>query len=260
MGTTSRLDLVVVAFLTLLAVAQAFLWDTIVLVRLAIALPLVTLFPGYAITAAAFPKLTLGLVERIVFSLGISLGTSSLGALILNWTPWGLQSRSWAVLLGIVSLGGCAVAVKRRGDERWIGTLRVGTGLGFRQVVLLLLGLILMTGAAGVSYISAGQPTTPGFTQLWMLPSAGSENNAVSLGVKNMEGVALTYRLQLLAGGTTVREWAAIELTPGGEWGTTVQIPSIQLDDAEVEARLFRKAGPGIVYRQVKLSQGWRSR
>lgn len=225
-----------------------------------LALPFVLILPGYVITGAVFPRGALGSIERLTVSLGLSLSVTVLGGVALNWTPWGLQPESWAVLLGgITVIAGGVTLVHYRRFYNGVA-IRPRVPLRPREGVLLALAAVLALGALGIARVGASTQQTPGFTQLWMLPSAGAGSGTVSLGVKNMEGVALTYRLQLLAGGTTIREWEAIELTPGGEWGTTVQIPSIQPDDAEVEARIVREDVPGIIYRQVKLSQGWQAR
>jgi hypothetical protein len=57
-------------------------------------LPLVLVLPGYAVTAALFPNRSLGVPERLVFSLGLSVAIVVLGGLLLNVTPFGVRAEA----------------------------------------------------------------------------------------------------------------------------------------------------------------------
>ena len=78
-----------------------------------VTLPLVFILPGYALTCALLPTVKFG-AERFVLSLGLSLAAVIVGGLLLNLTPFGLQTDSWAILLGGITLGASAVAIVRR--------------------------------------------------------------------------------------------------------------------------------------------------
>ncbi|WP_262176614.1 DUF1616 domain-containing protein [Haloarcula laminariae] len=83
----------------------------------------VLLGPGYALTAALFPRrasteaggrVTLSGLERVVFTVGLSIVTVPLLALFLNYTRWGITA--WSVVLTLVwfVLVAAAVAAVRR--------------------------------------------------------------------------------------------------------------------------------------------------
>src|SRR5438067_5670942 len=111
-------DIFVVAAITLVATVLALLVPPdIVFIRI-LTLPLVLVLPGYALTSALFPGRSLGVPERLVFSLSLSLAIAILGGLALNLTPWGLGTDSWAVLVASITLVACAVAlIRRRGQS-----------------------------------------------------------------------------------------------------------------------------------------------
>lgn len=107
-------DLPVVMVIAGLSAVLAMVMPANSIVRLIGALPLVLFLPGYAITAALFLPRSLGIPERLLFSLGLSVSVTALAGLALNLTPWGLQTGTWAIALaGIVVLSG-AIAWRRR--------------------------------------------------------------------------------------------------------------------------------------------------
>ena len=82
--------------------------------RLIGALPLTLVLPGYAIVALTFARRPLGWPHLFVLSLGISLMVLTLGALVLNYGPGGIQSVTWAILLFVVVLAASRGAALRR--------------------------------------------------------------------------------------------------------------------------------------------------
>jgi uncharacterized membrane protein len=220
------------------------------------ALPLVLALPGYALSVAAFPGRALGAAERIAFSFGVSLAVAALGGLLLNWTPWGLQATSWALLLSGVTLGASAVGVLRRRGRPVADPDRPGTEFNRRQGLLLGLAALVVTGAVGVAHAGATHHRTAGFTQLWILPADRAGQNAVRLGVSNSELEGSTYRLQLVVEDRAVLEWPSLRLGPGGQWETTVVLPTGQAGAGTVDAVLYRLDAPGSAYRRVVLWPG----
>ena len=219
------------------------------------------MLPGYALTASVFPRRSLGAVECLVFSLGLSLVIVVLGGLVLNWTPFGLRASSWSVLLGSITLGACVVALaRRRGQSIPAAGLSgiKGIGLTFRQGLLLGLAVVIMCGAIAVSNIGAAQQPFPGFTQLWILPAGGADpKNAVHLGVSNMESTAMEYRLAVNVDRKVVRVWPSIDLKPNEKWQTTLVLPqTAHIGALRVEAVLYRTNAPTTIYRHVVLWLG----
>ena len=254
-------DILVVIAITLVAAVLALLVPPdIVLIRI-LTLPLVLVLPGHALTAAVFPKRTLGVPERLVFSLGLSLVIVIMGGLVLNLTPFGLRTSSWAVLLGGITLGASGVSlIRQRGQSIfasggwWVGNV----GLTLRQGLLLGLATVIVCGAVAVSIIGAERQSYPGFTQLWILPTGGANpKNIVRLGVSNMESTAMEYRLAVNVDGKVVKEWPFIDLEPNEKWeATLVLAPTGSAGTARVEADLYRAGAPTTIYRHVVLWLG----
>src|SRR4051794_9717466 len=109
-----HLDLVVVAALAVAQLGLAFVSNFEGPLRVAVGLPAVVFAPGYALTAAVWPRGGLTSAERFALSLGLSLSLATLGGLALYATGVGLWPIPWAVLLGVPTLIGSQVAIRRR--------------------------------------------------------------------------------------------------------------------------------------------------
>jgi len=249
-------DIFAVVAITLVAAVSALLVPPgVVLIRIS-ALPLVLVLPGYALTCALFHNRSLGVAERLVYSLGLSLVVVILGGLVLNLTQFGLRASSWAVLLAGITLGASAVAlVRRRGQSTPApGWLRAGNvGLTWRQGLLLGLAATIACGAVAVSVVGAERQSYAGFTQLWILQAGGSNaGTVVRLGVRNKESTAVEYRLDVNVDGKLVKEWPAIDLEQNGQWEATLVLPPTG-SATSVEADLYRTDAPAAIYRHVVL-------
>lgn len=252
-------DLLVVIALTLIAVMLAFVVPASNMVLRIWTLPLIFILPGYALTSALFGKRSFGLLERIVFSLGLSLVGVILGGLVLNLTPFGMRANSWAAFLGSVTLGASVIALVR---QRWQGISLSHLpgvrkiGLTFSQALLLGLAVLIIGGAVAVSIHGAEQQPYAGFTQLWILPADGSARakDAVRLGVNNMEATVTDYRLVVTMDGRLLTQWTSLDLKPNQQWNTTLLLPQAQhTGSIKVEVMLYRTATPTTIYRQATL-------
>jgi hypothetical protein len=267
MGTRSR-DLAIVCGLAALGVSVTLIDLSLPLLRLLLGLPLLLFCLGYALAAAFFPARARAFArepgdpeparrwpEWLLFALGLSLGTTILGGYLLNWTPWGLQPASWAVLLGGVTAGASVVAVVLR--QRHSPPLAPAPvwrlSLGRRPAVLFGGAALLVVLAFGVAQAGARTVPDSAFTQLWILPGSASGPATVRVGLRNQEPVALRYRLVVDVGGTRAAEWPALALDPGATWEATVVLPAGAPATAPVAAGLYRAAQPATVYRQVTL-------
>jgi Protein of unknown function (DUF1616) len=221
--------------------------------RLVLALPLVLFLPGYAITAALFPKRPFGLPELLLFSVGLSLTATIIGGFVLNWTPWGMQTKSWAILAAGVTVGASLVAAMRQRRAQPVVAAPVKIGLDVRQGLLLGLAAIVAGAAIGLAQTPMPSSGVLGYTLLWLLPAGDGNPQAVRLGMSSQELTPTTYRLQLNVDGQVVREYSPITLVPGDEWEDVVELTS---ESSIVEALLYRLEAPEIVYRQVWLRRG----
>lgn len=254
-------DILVVIVLTIIVLVLAFVLPPDWVPGRILTLPLVLVLPGYALTSALFSMPVPEVPKRLVLSLGLSLVIVVLGGLMLNLTPWGLSTGSWAVYLSGITLGSSAIALvlRRRQSIPASGWLRVGNiGLNFRQRLLLGLAALIVCGAVVVSIIGAEQQPYPGFTQLWVLPSSGANpKNAVLLGVSNMELTTMEYRLAVNVDGKVVKEWPSINLNSHEKWEATLLLPQTgSVGTAKVEADLYRVNAPTTIYRYVVLWLG----
>lgn len=225
-------------------------------VRLVVALPLLFVLPGYAVTAALFPKRSLGIPEQVLYSVGLSLAVVMVGGFALHWTPWGLQAESWVIFLFCVTLGASVIARMRRRRGWSVVTTPLNVGLDSRQGLLLGLAALVVVAAVGLSRTPMPPQGIQGYTLLWILPAGDGNPNAVRLGVSSREFTPTEYRLQVLVEGQIAQEWPALQLAPGEEWETAVSVPGNSSNTRTVEATLYRLDAPSVVYRRVTLRRG----
>jgi uncharacterized membrane protein len=223
--------------------------------QLPFALPMVFLLPGYALLSAISPRHRFRRTEQVVLSIGLSIMLLILGGFLLNWTPWGLQARTWTVGLGALTLVACVVALVRRTNGPTFSPLIVQTGLTVGQGMLLALTVVIAALAWTIAHRAAEVLPPSHFTQLWILPAEGQEQGAVEVGIYCMEADTTRYTLQVSVGGAITR-WPVIELEPDESWEVTVNLP--ETADAEyVHAELYRLDAQGNEpYRRVTL---WRT-
>ena len=210
--------------------------------------------PGYAISAALFPHGALRLPERALLVLALSVAVIILGGLALNVTPWGLQTKSWIVLLVGVSLVAGAVAVIRRRTLQEVVTLAPQThaGIGLPQALVTMLALLIAIAAFKYASIPAPAQGIQGYTLLWMLPPQTNQAGVIQFGIESKELTQTQYSLQLKVEGQVVYEWKSISLAPNEQWRQNVQLSVSGLaNGAPVEALLYRQDAPGNPYRQA---------
>ncbi|MFX0096481.1 MAG: DUF1616 domain-containing protein [Candidatus Hodarchaeota archaeon] len=63
----------------------------------------VLFLPGYALTAALFPKKELDFSEQVAISFGLSLVVTTLLSLVLNFTPWGIALSPILICLTLIT-------------------------------------------------------------------------------------------------------------------------------------------------------------
>ncbi len=243
-----RYDLALAAGLALVAIAFALMGLKIPLLSGPLAAVLVLLLPGYALTAAIYPWPTLGLPERALLSLGLSLTLSALSGLLLNLLPGGLSRVGWTLLLAALTLAACAIAQVRRGRRPRRALPGPGPGPGWRNSLRYAPALLVLGSAFGVAVTGALNEPKAGFTQLWMLP-VSAESRTVQLGVRNSESAPTGYRLELRVAGQRVEQWEQLRLAPGESWETRATLP----EAGWAEAVLYREDAPEAVYRRTLL-------
>lgn len=243
-------DLYLILFITLAALLSALLGVQWPVIRTLFALPLVFLFPGYALIAALYTN-RVDTATHLVGGIALSIATAGLGGLVLHFTGLGLTPVMWMVLLSAITVAAAVVALLRRGRA----PMPAGAGLQLNASQILLFGaaLVLVGVAVWVARDGAARQEYPGFTQLWMLPhtdasSAGASD--VQIGIRNDERQTVTYRLVVTLDEDVAEEWDTISLDNGQQWTTTFAPDS---EGHILEARLYRLDQTDDVYRVVSL-------
>ena len=73
-------------------------------VRIVLTLPVILFIPGYCLIAVLFPKKEdIGLVERIMLSIGFSIAIVPLIGFGLNFTPWGIRLEPLVISLILIT-------------------------------------------------------------------------------------------------------------------------------------------------------------
>jgi hypothetical protein len=218
-------------------------------VALVFAAPLVLILPGYAITAAAFARRGLPWPQFLLLSLALSLATLVLGSLLLNYAG-GIHPLSWAILLLLVVLGACRVAAMRRGDSAkgpaWPRPRPRGPQLA------MLLGAVAMAVVAlvlGSSAVPAKDAL--GYTQLWILPTAGSGGSKAQVGVRSEQQSSVNFDLRVRIGADRLLR-RSFRLAPGETRLVKLRAPPGSSGVIPVVATLLRHNRPFKVYRRVK--------
>jgi len=242
--------------------------------RLLMALLLVFILPGYAISTALFPggpnQERLGLSVRLLFMLMASISNAILGGLVLSQTTWGVQTTSWTIWLSTVTLISALITWLRRqrtpadpvGNwlvSLWQGLFTLGERLGLRWrdglwLALALVGVIMVLRMA---QLPAAPHGLRGYSMLWIAPGhktgADAGGQLIQVGVRSQEFEPVAYKVQVTADGQLIQEWPAIQLDPNQQWMATLGLESTLPADVTVEASLYRLDQPNIRYRWVVL-------
>ncbi len=245
-----NLDLTAVTILAVVGLLAAALTDLSPLIRGLLGVPLVIALPGYALTAVLIPdRAALGRTERTVLAVGMSIAVVILVALGLNQLPAGITNLTVAVAVSAITLLCTAVAAIRRrrepaaapadpadaDDAQHEASKRFGPEL-------LALAVILTVAAVFVAVLGTVQAPQPGFTQLWMLD--GATANSIQVGIRDQEGSAIQYRLEIETQGQILRT-SEIDLASGQEALQTINLPALSGSSPQtVTARLYRLDQP----------------
>ena len=73
--------------------------NPIIYIRYALGLIFVLFMPGYAFIKALFPTKELDNFERLALSIGMSLAIVPIFVLLLNYTPWGINTATVTISL-----------------------------------------------------------------------------------------------------------------------------------------------------------------
>jgi len=226
--------------LVVLALVAAIILSPSSILRIILGLPFLLFFPGYTLIAALFPKKqSLGGIERIALSFGLSIAVVPLIGLILNYTPWGIRLYPILISLTVFILAMSGVAWYRRRslteDERFKVSFEIGSpfwrGQSTVDRVLSVVLVLAIVGAIGtLGYVIATPKVGERFTEFYILGLQGKaeayptnlklgEKGKIILGIVNHEQEEMNYQVKVIVDGMEegVKIWLEDEneeLTP----------------------------------------------
>jgi uncharacterized membrane protein len=236
--------------------------DAASIIRIVLGIPYLTLFPGYAFTAALFPKReSLTMLERLGFSVGLSLSLTGGSGYFLNYTPWGIRLEPLCVVLSVLILAFCVAAFFRRvripPEKRYALSIRIRRPLGVlpgRTELLLWAGFFcaLIGTLAVLVYGASVNGPQERYTEFYLLgpdrqllSSADiislGESVTVVLGIINHESQTVPYSVLIRDCGS-MRQVLNLRLDPEQRWEQTITItPTLVKEDCNVSFLLFRE-------------------
>ncbi len=216
--------------LVVLALVAAIILSPSSILRIILGLPFLLFFPGYTLIVALFPKKqSLGGIERIALSFGLSIAVVPLIGLILNYTPWGIRLYPILISLTVFILAMSGVAWYRRRSltesERFKVSFEIGSpfwrGQSVVDRVLSVVLVLAIVGAIGtLGYVIATPKVGERFTEFYILGLQGKaeayptnlklgEKGKVILSIVNHEQEEMNYQVKVIVDGTgeRVRIW-----------------------------------------------------
>ncbi len=213
------------------------------LLRLPAGILLALVLPGLELGRALIAG-RVGAVRRLVLTLAFGLSADVLGGVLLNLTPAGLTAKTWAILLGTVTVLAGAVA--------WCRQRRLADQAGptlpspSRQLLFGLVGGALMALALVFAVVGGQASAGTGYVQLWALPR--SSGATAVIGVHSIEPATARFSVVLRAGASILAHYE-FQLRPGATWTRDVRLVKT---GARIEVLLYR-ATSTIPYREVWL-------
>lgn len=213
--------------------------------RTPVAVALLTILPGAALTQLFFGRSLRDWTERVATTVGLGLAAIVLGGLLLNETAGITRTSVACFAAGLTVAAVVADAVLR------LNAVEPSAPANPR-VRVSILDAVLFAGAIALVVVAIGYARTPlsargaqGYTVLWIDSKAGN----LELGVKSQELQRQRYRLDVTDGRQLVHRWR-IALSPGRNWGTSL---GSRPKGTAVSAVLYiRRAQGWVAYRRVR--------
>jgi uncharacterized membrane protein len=262
MDIDNRKILIAIVAITLLSLPVVFF--TTGLLRIVLGLLFALFFPGYALLSAIFPgQGSLGGIERIALSFGLSIAVVPFIGLILNYTPWGISLYPIVISVALFIVIASAVAwyrlwalppKKRFSVAIGINLPRWGKMGGGDRVLYACLGLAVVVAIGTLGYVIAAPQQGERFTEFYILGAEGKAEDypgqavvgepvELTVGIVNHEYQALSYRVDIVIDGVKNKEITTGELAHQEGWERVVSfIPQSSGEGQEVEFWLYRGA------------------
>ena len=266
-------DIWLIGILTILLVVVIAFFPTTT-ARIILGLPFLLFFPGYTLVAALFPKKgSLGGVERVALSFGLSIAVVPLVGLVLNFTPWGIRLDPILISLAVFIIATSGVAWYRR--EKLAPEERFRVPFNFRlpswqgqsmpDKVLSVVLAVVIAGAIGtLGYVVATPRVEERFTEFYILGPEGKaanyttelkvgEEGRVILGIVNHEQERASYEVEVWIDGEKAklriggedRDEIRVDLEHEEKWEKEVGfVPQSVGERQKVEFVLYKDGEP----------------
>ena len=272
-------DLALVIFLTLLCIPFVLIppLNEISPIRIILGLPLVLFLPGYSLIATLFPrKDDLDGIERIALSFGLSIATTPLLGLALNYTPFGIRLSPILVVLSVftvsLALGACVRrSMISEGDRFTVDFLALfksiepfkATDTKVDRILTIILIISIIIAISMVVYVIVTPKEGEKFTEFCILGPEGiasdyptnlkvGEEGKVIIGVVNHEYANVTYQLEVRLNGEVLNE-KNINLMHNKTWGSPFTFKAKKAgEDQKLEFLLYKDKEKD-VYRSLHL-------
>lgn len=249
--------------------------NPLALVRVALGLLYVLIVPGYLLQSGLFPRTEhLDALERVAFSLGLSIAIVPPAAFFLDYSGLGIDGRNIAVfgLIYTVVVGGWSAVRRWRtpAEARFLWASEVdAAGWWASQSALnrllyrLLAGVLVVAVVASIAIVVLPKPATQ-FTEFYILGEQGlaesypvdvvaGQEATVIFGITNREGRTMRYRVQARQGDQVIGERGPFDVASNERFER--RLPFVALpskEEAEVVFLLFREDDPQ-PYRSLRL-------
>jgi len=233
--------------------------------RIALSVPFVLFFPGYTMLSALFPKRgSLGGIERMALSFGLSIAIVSLIGLILNYTPGGISLYPILIFLTAFILVTSAIAWYRQMTVPLAEQFSVAVNISlpkWRQLGTLdkalsvsLVGAILVA-LGSLGYAVAMPKTAEKFTEFYILGVEGKAENypkmvtlgesvELVIGIVNHEYEVTSYRIDIKTNGIESNQITIQPLANEEKWEEVVSfVPQSSSESQRVEFWLYKNDG-----------------
>jgi len=253
--------------LLIMVLVAAIIFSPSNVLRIILGIPFVLFFPGYALTAALFPRREgVSGIERVALSFGMSIAVVALIGLILNYTPWGIRLESiLCSLVSFILILSIIAWVRRKKlpkQERFGVEFRLGLpggGIGAWDKVLSVILVLAILGALGMMGYAVAKPKVgERFTEFGILGPEGKlenypselmvgEEGKVMVYIVNHEHETVAYQIEVRIGKVKNNEVGLIVLEHGEAWEEEVSfVAEVAGDNQKVEFLLYknREVGP----------------
>ena len=230
--------------------------------RIILGLPFILFFPGYTLISALFPKRTsLGSIERVALSFGLSIAVVPLIGLILNYTPWGIRLYPVLIALFAFIILMSFIAWIRRSSLLASEKMAISLNINLssfasrskldKVLTVILIGTII-TAIGTLIYVIATPKIGERFTEFYILGEQGKaegypkellvgKTGYVILGIVNQEHEPVTYTAKVLIEEKENNSLGPITLEHQEKWEEKIGFtPSQAGENIKVQFLLYR--------------------